>query len=260
MSRIISAFVASISLLWLGGSPPLIKATDSPGVVVVELFTSEGCNSCPSADKVLQKLVDQQAKSKEPVYCLGFHVDYWDKLGWPDKFADRRFTDRQQRYAKVLETDRIYTPQMIVNGRMEFVGSNTKLADRAIAAARAKAATIGVTIATQLLDTGKLRVRYELDGDVNGAALNLAIVETDLQTNVKRGENAGVTLRHANTVRVWESIDPKSTRAGQADLVLPKVCRLDQCRVIAYVQDRLTMQVLGANQSEPLNSERPPKQ
>ena len=116
MSRTIKYLIASIVLLGYTVKSQSSQAADPPGVAVVELFTSEGCRSCPSADKVLAKLVTGQAQSKAPVYCLTFHVDYWDDLGWPDRFADKRFTQRQRDYAQAINLRNIYTPQMIVNG------------------------------------------------------------------------------------------------------------------------------------------------
>ncbi len=228
-------------------------AAEPPGVAIVELFTSEGCSSCPAADRVLAQIVSQQAKSKVPVYGLVFHVDYWDRLGWPDRFAHRRYTERQQLYARVLESDRVYTPQMIVNGRTEFVGSNAKLADRAIQHARAAASQVTVQASLLRLDKDKVRVRYDLEKLVTGTVLNVALVETDLTTNVRRGENSGATLKHANAVRAWETVDPPSGRTDHVELTVPKDLRHDHSRVIVYIQNRETMEVLGATQTDLLS-------
>ena len=248
-----SVLRSSSAMMLLLASYSTLTAAEPPGVVVVELFTSEGCSSCPSADRVMTQIVDQQAKSKAPVYGLVFHVDYWDRLGWPDRFASRRHTERQQLYARVLENDRVYTPQMIVNGRTEFVGSNAKLADRAIGQSREAAAKVAVQASLQRLGDGKVRVHYDLDQVVAGAVVNVAIVETDLTTNVRRGENSGETLRHANAVRAWETVDPKSKRDGDVELTVPKDLRADHSRAIVYVQSRETMEILGANQTDVLS-------
>ena len=254
MSRML-AVVAMVMLLvgdgrWLAQA----QAADRPGVAVVELFTSEGCSSCPPADRVLLKLAEQQAKSKDAVYCLSFHVDYWNQLGWPDRFAQRRYTERQRQYAEALDTDRVYTPQMIVNGQIEFVGSNGKLADRAIAVARDQAAEVDVTLTPQRFGTNQLRVHFQLKGDIENASINVALVESGLQSNVKRGENAGATLKHANVVRVFESVELKSKPSGDVDLALPKDLQLNQSRAIVFVQKQTTRQVLGANQTDLLST------
>jgi len=100
--------------------------------VLIELFTSEGCSSCPSADKNLEKIAAQAKASGQNIYTLSYHVDYWDYLGWKDPYATKQFSDRQRAYASQFKSSRIYTPQMIVNGKTEFVGSNQKTSQQAI--------------------------------------------------------------------------------------------------------------------------------
>jgi hypothetical protein len=95
---------------------------------VVELFTSEGCSSCPPADRLLARIADEAAHSGQPVYALAFHVGYWDRLEWSDRFADPAFSRRQERYAAALGMPAVYTPEMIVNGRASFVGSDERRA------------------------------------------------------------------------------------------------------------------------------------
>ena len=108
------------------------RSSATPTAVVVELFTSEGCSSCPPADALLQSLVDAQPIDGAQIIGLGHHVDYWDRLGWRDKFSSGASTARQQRYARTFNVDSIYTPQMVVDGRDEFVGSNRSAAWQAI--------------------------------------------------------------------------------------------------------------------------------
>src|SRR5438034_9672572 len=100
--------------------------------VLVELFTSEGCSSCPPADELLAKLVAEQPVEKAQIIALAFHVDYWNKLGWPDRFSSPKFTQRQYDYATFFGGNRVYTPQMIVDGKAEFVGSDSKKAQAAL--------------------------------------------------------------------------------------------------------------------------------
>ena len=107
---------------------------------VVELFTSEGCSSCPPADKLLGEIVANARENKKSVFALAFHVDYWDYIGWKDPYAKKAFSERQQRYAQTFRSNRIYTPQMVVNGTEEFVGSNRAKARANIESALKKSA------------------------------------------------------------------------------------------------------------------------
>lgn len=250
MSRTMQCLIASMVLLGCGMDDQSSQAADSPGVAVVELFTSEECSSCPSADKVLTKLVEEHAQSKAPVYCLTFHVDYWDDLGWPDRFADQRFTQRQRDYAQALNLRGLYTPQMIVNGQTEFVGSNSKTAAEAIANAQQTPSQVSITLSTKRLAGGKVHVHYTLADQPGKAVIFFALVESGITTEVPRGENAGETLKHSNVVRAWESVDLQSKTSGDVTLELPHDMNLTQSRVIAFAQESKTMKVLGAKQTE----------
>ena len=172
--------------------------------VVVELFTSEGCSSCPPADEVLSRLVATQPVPNAEIIALGEHVDYWDRLGWRDAFSSPIFTARQSEYdAKAFRTANIYTPQLVVNGREELVGGDYRAAVSAIA--RAASALDGQAVASRV----RVRVTAEhipakasvhagarIDtaggsGSIAAADVVLAIVEDGLVSQVKRGENKG---------------------------------------------------------------------
>src|SRR5271167_1475342 len=135
---------AFLFLVWLSAHS-LAQSSGSPHqggapCAVVELFTSEGCSSCPPADAALAEMAANARKSGAPVFALAFHVDYWNYLGWTDRFSDAAYTRRQSDYARAFNTDQVYTPQMIVNGVDQFVGSDRDAAKRAIDAALAKPA------------------------------------------------------------------------------------------------------------------------
>ena len=123
----------------------------SPTPIIVELFTSEGCSSCPAADALLQSLVDTQPIAGADVIGLGHHVDYWNELGWRDRFSSAASTNRQQRYGQVFNVDSIYTPQMVVDGREEFVGSDSRGARRAIG----KALTVPHALVTLAMEPAR---------------------------------------------------------------------------------------------------------
>ncbi len=105
-------------------APPVLSRVEGPTPVIVELFTSEGCSDCPPADTLLEKLIATQPIAGAEIIGLGQHVDYWDRLGWKDRFSSAALTARQQLYQTRFGTESIYTPQMVVDGRAEFVGSD----------------------------------------------------------------------------------------------------------------------------------------
>src|SRR5207253_8005967 len=113
-------------ILAIASAPPRVARAQSRTPVLVELFTSEGCSSCPPADTFLQRLADTQPLAGVQVIALGHHVTYWDHQGWKDRFSAEQFTGRQEQYGSALRVEAIYTPQMIVDGRFQFVGSDTK--------------------------------------------------------------------------------------------------------------------------------------
>ncbi|CAN5286476.1 hypothetical protein BH20ACI1_BH20ACI1_06610 [soil metagenome] len=174
--------------------------------VLVELFTSEGCSSCPPADKVLTKLEKEQPNSDAEIITLEMHVDYWNYLGWKDEFSIPHFGQRQGGYASFFGLDSNYTPQMVVDGQREFVGSNYKNAANAIAEAvkNPKAAVeISVEISAKKIN---FKIKSADISKHDESYIWLAVTEDDLANNVRRGENAGRTLSHTSVVREMKLI------------------------------------------------------
>ena len=237
-------------------SEPPAAATGARTPVVVELFTSEGCSSCPPADDLLRRLEQTQPFAGAEVIALEQHVDYWNRLGWTDPFSAPEFSARQGDYADYFNGDGVYTPQMIVDGQTEFPGSNQTKARTAItAAARIAKATITLarTGAAQP-DTLALDVRVDklptLDADDTAEVL-LAVTETGLSTDVPRGENAGHTLAHAAVVRTLTSLGPINTRGGAPFAAQPTVAldakwQRKNLRAVAFVQEQNSRRILGA--------------
>ena len=206
--------------------------TSRPGIAVVELFTSEGCSSCPPADAVLADLARSSDRS---VYALAFHVDYWDDLGWPDRFASAANTARQRAYARSFATRGVYTPQMIVDGAEEFTGSDRDRASTAVARALATPAGVAVSVQVRPAGSDSVTADYDARGAPAGSVLNLAVVERAASTVVAAGENAGKTLRHANVVRAFVTA-PLASSPGSVRLPVPAGLRREEADVIAYVQ------------------------
>ncbi len=174
-------------------------AGDNPAArvpVLVELFTSEGCSSCPPADRLLQKLDRNQPVPEARIIVLSEHVDYWDQLGWKDPFSSPQFTERQRDYSAALKAE-VYTPQMIVGGTRPLVGNEEREALRAIRDA-AKQSPAPLRIETQK-DGPKTRIEVTRDGPSQGA-LYLALAYDAKESQVLRGENAGHGLSHVAVV------------------------------------------------------------
>jgi hypothetical protein len=218
------------------------------GVAVVELFTSEGCSSCPPADEVLGDLA---RRSNRPIYALGFHVDYWDNLGWRDRSASPDHTARQRAYAHAFGTGGLYTPQMIVDGTEQFTGSDRARAEAAVGRAVARPARVTLSIQARRTRPDAVTVEYEAHGALAGEVLSVAVVEREVSTSVRAGENAGKTLRHANVVRAFVTAPVSS--AGSVAVQLPAGLQRETAELIAFVQaapvDGGGIPILGAARS-----------
>ncbi len=222
-------------------------AATSKGVAVVELFTSEGCSSCPPADDVLADLANA---TDRPVYALAFHVDYWDDLGWPDRFASHESTQRQSAYARAFGKGGLYTPQMIVGGVEAFTGSDRSRALTSVADELSRPAPVGLAIHPRWSGSAALAVAYEASAAPPGAVLNVALVERSVSSRVQAGENAGKTLQHANVVRAF--VTQPLVLTGAVTLAWPTSMPRDGAQLVAYAQQPSAghgMPVLGATQT-----------
>jgi hypothetical protein len=222
---------------------------DSPGApVVVELFTSQGCNSCPPADALLGELAGQPG-----VIALELHIDYWDYIGWEDPYAGPELTKRQRSYAKRLDQRYVYTPQMVIDGRINVVGSQRDNVLKAID--KAAAGMKALKVRFEQVDGGKIVIPAGHAPD-EGAAVWLAVFDRQIETEVLRGENAGRKLVNTNVVRRLTRI---GTWRGEHleipfDMAAAAAQGRDGCAVI--VQQDPTGAVLGAAQM-PLEALRP---
>jgi len=234
----------------IGLSSSMATAGDQSdgGFAVVELFTSEGCSSCPPADRLLSDLVVGSQTDGKRVYPLAFHVDYWDYIGWKDPFARPEFTQRQRRYAQVFRLSSIYTPQMIVNGSKEFVGSDKSELRKALESALGASSVPAIGLHTLPVQDNLVRVEYNLTNSPTSKTLNIALVERNLQSRVGRGENSGRTLLHNNVVRDWKEI-VGSSESGSVDLKIPGDAKLENISIVAFLQDPETMRIYAAAMS-----------
>jgi hypothetical protein len=211
------------------------------GFAVVELFTSEGCSSCPPADEAMIHLAKE---FKNHVYFLGYHVDYWDYIGWKDAFDSPDYTQRQNKYAETFGLNSIYTPQVIVNGRKELVGSREAELRRLIQDELKLPATASLQLKLERADS-VVGLSYQIE-NVSGAVLNLALVQRMATSQVQRGENQGRKLEHVNIVRKLQSISIKNEHSGKTSLKVPAGLVAKDLKVIAFVQDARTMKIVCA--------------
>ena len=226
------------------GSGATGKGSRQP--VLVELFTSEGCSSCPPAEKNLAYLEKDQPFGEAEIITLAFHVDYWDDLGWKDRFASPLYTQRQRVYDRKFRTGNIYTPQMVVDGETEFVGSKLEKAEKAILnAVRKKKAEIGLKV-----NDGIVSIEISDIPDPKDATVYLAIAEDGLSSDVRRGENAGKNLAHVSVVRSLSGIG--RIGAGETEFVLrshilsvPEDSNERNLKVIVFIQENGSRRILG---------------
>lgn len=228
-------------LFRMGNAQTAPNRTRTP--VLVELFTSEGCSSCPPADALLAKLSHDQPVASAQIIILGEHVDYWDHLGWRDRFSSAQYTERQREYGSRLEVDDIYTPQMVVNGSEQFVGNDAAHALRAITQASQASRTprLSLALSRPTMNGRRLSASVsattplpQLQGDIYAA-----LVDPSDSTNVLHGENGGHRLQHAGVVRTLERVGSlKDLASGPHSfgLDLPKDAAPDSMQLVVFAQ------------------------
>jgi len=235
-SYIASFVFLAVSICAIAGEPT------TP--VVVELFTSEGCSSCPPADQFLAELVAANAPGRPEVIALGEHVDYWNHDGWTDRFSSRQFTDRQNAYAQKFKLDSPFTPQMVIDGTQQVTANDRPAVVRMILAA------------TQRVPSAKVKLRmnsgWYLEVEVQSdrrADIFLGITEDGLKTEVKKGENHGQTLTHVAVVRRLEKIGSLANDGFSKKIKLQpeKSWNLKSTKAVVFVQEKNSGAIIGSS-------------
>lgn len=216
-------------------------------MVLVELFTSEGCSSCPPADRALTFLQKEQPNSEAEIITLAFHVDYWDDLGWKDEFSSPLYTQRQQFYSRKFRLNSIYTPQMVVDGNFEFVGSDMGKAQKCISETlKAQKAKIEISKIENILKVNITDVPKSSDSTVY-----LAIAEDDLASDVKRGENSGNRLEHDSVVRELRLLgkieESKRNFSTEFPLHLNPNWKPENLKLVVFIQVNQSREIIGVN-------------
>jgi hypothetical protein len=286
-----SASAVSAPTVAAAMSSPAASANSSPRTaaagarpVLIELFTSEGCSSCPPADALLAQIAATQPVAGARIILLGFHVDYWDQLGWRDRFSLASYTERQNAYSRAWRSDKVYTPQAVVDGKWEFIASDRAAAERVLTdALKADKRPLDVSVARDPADPTRVAVTITIPAanataaaaatastSANAASTSassspasaspassvnadvmLAITEDDLTTDVQRGENKNLHLKHAAVVRKLERVGKVSPgAAGSPQTVsytakLDSAWRVDRLHAVAFIQEASSRKVLG---------------
>jgi hypothetical protein len=244
-----------ITLALVGSTAPAsplerARAAD-PATVLIELFTSEGCSSCPPADTLLQRFVDASPVAGVQIIALGEHVDYWDQQGWTDRFSSAALTNRQRIYSQAFNLDSVYTPQLVVDGRTECVGSDAAAARRAIGQAlSAPHGAVRLAIEPAHGDTIAVSVQVTdlpKPGRGDRDEVVLAVTEDRLKSDVRRGENRGRVLVHAAVVRRLAAIgDAMPEQPARTQITIDPAWQRDNVKIVAFVQESRSRRIVAA--------------
>ena len=200
------ALLVAIGPLSAQVAKPVVAAVDAaraPKVVLVELFTSEGCSSCPPADALLQQIDGTQTGAGQLIVGISEHVTYWNSLGWSDPFSSAIYTDRQNAYGEKFGLDSVYTPQMVINGAQQVLGSSYAEVTRAIQKENEQPVRVALHIVSASVAGSTLTVTFSTTGDasVQGADVVAVLADDTDRSSVLRGENSGRTLAHISVAR-----------------------------------------------------------
>jgi hypothetical protein len=223
--------------------------TSGPGPVLVELFTSEGCSSCPPADALLAQLdATQTSPGGRQVIVLSEHVTYWNHDGWHDPFSSQTFTDRQNEYGTRFGLSSVYTPQVVVDGAQELVGSDRVKLVHAIQAASSQP-KIPITLENMQWSGGSVTVQVSIQSDARSATLIAALADDSDQSSVLHGENQGRNLRHVAVVRTLVEARKIKGPLNQLSIQIKLPAGIQpqpKMRLIVFLADSHTGHILGA--------------
>lgn len=221
------------------------NTTTENGFAVLELFTSEGCSSCPPADELMGKIGKEY--KDEPVYLLSYHVDYWNRLGWKDRFSTAENSQRQQQYNRILNSQ-VYTPQLVVNGKTEFVGSDEHSIKNAIQEALFNSKKTNVELSANLSQK-EINVQYKTSTTDPKNMLLINLVERHSSTQVGKGENEGRHLHHWQIVHKQNQISLNKRSEGTTTFKLPDDFSPENWEVIAFIQNPKTGEISGSSKT-----------
>ena len=221
------------------------KITSYPPVTVLELFTSQGCSSCPPADELLTEV--EKVSDNAEVIALSYHVDYWNYIGWKDPFSKASFSDKQRQYSRKFNSSSIYTPQVVVNGKTHFVGSNAREMN-------AKLKTYGAVPAQNKIEISEVKnagntidFNYKVEGSTKNKTLRVVLAIKERITKIPRGENRNRTLKNSNIVVFDKSFGLKNTN-GSYTISIPEIVKQDDKLKLIVLSQNTDLDIVGASQ------------
>jgi len=217
-------------------------AQDKNASVVLELFTSQGCSSCPSADKLVKELNSKD----DNVIALSYHVDYWNYIGWKDPFSNASFTEKQREYANKFFSNSIYTPQLVVNGQEHFVGSDRIKLKEKVQKYKKQEFDNTISIGSVSNTKNTINFTYEVEGSTNKKWLTVNLLIKDRITKVTRGENRSRTLENASIVVNQQTV--ALNQKGKGSLVIPDVVDIDDELILVLFTQDSKLNITGAVQ------------
>ena len=228
MIRYLSIFLFLVSFQTFSQEKP---------VVVLELFTSQGCSSCPPADTFLAEI--KKTMNDKEIIPISYHVDYWNYIGWKDPFSSKKFTNKQRDYAQKSFIRSVYTPQIIINGDEHFVGSDKiKIQKKIKQYLRKKPSSNTITISNSKVTDKKVSFSYNIKGKTKNKTVHFLLVIDERITSVRRGENRNRRLKNSNIV-VLEKIEAIKNASGNYELTIPKIItKKDSLRLVALIKDK----------------------
>jgi hypothetical protein len=246
--KMLCVAAAVLLTLYAAGGPPSTRVP-----VLVELFTSEGCSSCPPADALLESLQRDQPVDSAEIVPIGLHVDYFDHLGWKDRFGSPSYTARQRGYSPIFGPDSVYTPQIVVDGHEAVAGNDGDLVHQTIKSAAGRP-HLPLRVSAQLIGD-RLRLAIDLPAAPPNAEkiqVLAAITQDGLTTIVKRGENSGRTLRHVAVARKVQAFGSLTADGGvvETQLQIARDWGTSGLKAVAWLQGIKSRQVFGAAVAE----------
>lgn len=222
---------------------PKAKAVFEKNPVVLELFTSQGCSSCPPADKLLKEV-----KSNN-VIALSYHVDYWNYIGWKDSFSKEEFTNKQRKYSSKFYNSTIYTPQLVVNGKEHFVGSDKQKLNKKISQYSKQKPISNISLSEVKKEDAIVSFGYKIEGLKSNNYLRVVLVIDERKTSVKRGENRNRELVNSNIV-IAEKKFKVENPSGNGAIIIPKIVEASDDLSLVLIVENDALDINAATQKK----------